>query len=403
MLEWLWHFFSGWVEIAVDSTCRSTLADLLWRLEIPFWHEKRKADTLRVRIPFHSYPVFSAQAEENCFCFTVNGQGGWPVVLRFCRCRPGILLGFCLLLFWCLYSQNLIWDIEIDGCVTLDPSEVEKILTEAGCGVGDFVPVIDFDLLHARIKADNPDIAWMSVYMNGTTAEVQLRETKHPENRSHPPGTYANVVAAEAGEIVSVQVFEGEAVVKTGDVVMPGELLISGVVSMKNEGQSRTEYAAGEVLAEVAVPLSLEVSCVKEKKVYTGREKTKKSIKIFKKSINLFANTGIPYATYDTIDKMEEVCLFGRFQIPVTIYSTVCREYEMVEEKRSSKEAVEEAVKKLREETEKAIGSGEMLRRTVTTSVSEDGSCRIDSLLYVLRDIASTEEFTVHDSPENTP
>ncbi|MBR4962206.1 MAG: sporulation protein YqfD, partial [Clostridia bacterium] len=250
--------------------------------------------------------------------------------------------------------------------------------------------------------AENPDIAWLSVYMRGTTAEVQLRETRHPEDYAKPADTYANVVAAEAGEIISVQVFEGEAMVVPGDVVLPGELLISGVVSMKKEGESRLEYAAGEVYAETVVPISVEVSRSQEKKVYTGREKVKKSIKIFKKTINLSGNTGIPYATYDTIDKMEEVCLFDRFRLPLVLYSVRYREYETVEKELSPDEAAEEAMRRLKEETERALGTGELLYRRVTTAADEEGTCRIESLLYILRDIAVTEEFHVRTSPGST-
>lgn len=403
MLEHLRHFFSGWVTVSTDSVCRSALAGLLWEAEIPFWHEKTAAGKVTVRIPWKDCPLFEETAVSAGLCFEIDAKGGLPVVLAFCRSRPGIPIGMILLLIWCLYSQNLIWRIEIEGCQNLPEAEVEAILTEAGCGVGDFVPLIDFDALHANLKAENPDIAWISVYMNGTTAEVQLRETRHGTDLSHPPEIKANVTASEAGEIVSVNVFEGQAVVKTGDVVLPGELLISGVVPMKTDEESRTEYAAGEVYAIVACPVSVEVSLQKKTKVYTGREKTKKSVKIFKKSINLFANTGIPYATYDTIDKMEEVCLPGGYPLPVVLYSTVYREYEIIEETRTPEEAAAEAMKQLREKTEEAIGTGEMLSRTVTTAVNEDGTYRIDCLLYILRDIASTAEFTVRpgeDQPQ---
>ncbi len=395
MLDWLWYFLSGWSEITVDAACRGVLINLLWQLEIPFWREKSGGNAVRVRIRRKDLECFTMRAEAEGLCFCISGNGGLPVILTFCRRRPGLAVGGVFLLAWCLYSQNLIWHLTINGCETMEEREVEAILTEAGCGVGEYYPAIDFDALHASLKAQNPDIAWISVYMNGTTAEVQLRETRYPADLSHPENTYANVVAAEAGEIVSVRVYEGEAAVAERDVVTAGELLISGIVPMKEEGQSRPEYAAGEVLAVVACPISVEVSLNREKTVFTGRETVKKSVKFFKNTINLFGNTGIPYATYDTIDMMEEVCLFDRFSVPVTIFSTVIRETETIRETITPEEAVAEAMIRLRKEMDEAIGTGEMLSRTVTTELSEDGTYRIDCLLYLLRDIAATEEFTV--------
>jgi len=395
MFEWIWRFLTGWVEIGVHPSCRTLLADLLWQKEIPFWREREADGKLYVRISVKDLPLLEGAACDRALCYEVEAQNGLPVILAFCRRRPGLWVGGLLLLAWCLYSQNLIWDIRIDGCETMSEAEVEAILTEAGCGVGDFYPGIDFDLLHADIRAENPDIAWLSVYMHGTVAEVQMREKKKGETTEHEEGCYANVVASEAGEIVSVRVFEGQAVVAAGDVVMPGELLISGVVPMKTDTENRPEYASGSVMAQVACPITVEVSPEREKKVYTGREKTEKSVKIFKNTINLFANTGIPYATYDTIDMMEEVCLFDRIPIPVVLYSTVYREYEWQKETITPETAAAEAMMQLRKEMDEAIGAGEMLSRTVTAGFSEEGTYRIDCLLYLLRDIAVTEEFSV--------
>ena len=66
----------------------------------------------------------------------------------------------------------------------------------------------------------------------------------------------------------------------------------------------------------------------------------------------------------------------------------------------SLREAAAEAMMRLRAEMDKAIGTGEMLSRTVTAAMTEDGKYRIDCLLYVLRNIAVTEEFTVTDEAD---
>ena len=92
---------------------------------------------------------------------------------------------------------------------------------------------------------------------------------------------------------------------------------------------------------------------------------------------------------------MEEVCFFGRWSVPVFLYATVYRELEPREITQTPEEAAAEAMKRLREEMDQAIGAGEMLSRTVTTAVTEEGTYRINCLLYVLRNIAVTEEFTV--------
>ncbi len=395
MPEFFYRFFVGWVEIVVSPDCRSAVASLLWDCETPFWHEYTDKTGLHFRLYHRDFAAFSTYADECCISYCQYARGGLPVVLHIARRRPALALGMLGCLVWWLWSQGMVWDIQVSGLQNLSEKHIKEVLASYGCGIGDRYGNIDFDQLHTTIRAEQPDIAWLSVYMNGTTAEVQLREKRNSEDVYHTPGTYSNVVATEAGEVLSIRVFEGQAAVVPGQVVLPGELLISGVVPMKEEGQVRTEYAAGEVIARVVRPITVEIPPEKEKKVYTGRSTTKKSVKFFKKTINLFRNTGIPYATCDTIDMMEEVCLFGRYKIPVTICSTAYRETTTVAETLSPEEAVMEAERKLREETDRALGAGEMLSRTMSTGFDADGVYRIRCLLYLEKDIGTTAEFTI--------
>jgi len=394
MFDWLWRYFCGWQSFCVAVGCRSILMDLLWQEEIPFWHERKRGDSVSVRISRSHVQKLEEAALARCMPYTMLKRGGFSELVKFCRKRPGIPAGLVLLCLWCLYSQNLIWNIEVEGCENLSETYIEEILTAYGCGVGEFYPAIDFDALHSNISAWEPEIAWLSVYMHGTTAEVQLRETKPADPYKKPEGVYANVVAAEAGEVVIAEVEEGQATVRKGDIVLPGDMLISGVVPMRKEGQTRLEYAKGTVLAKVACPITVEVTRKRLEKSYTGREKTEKSVKIFKNTINLFANTGIPYTTYDTINKMEQVCLFETWSIPVTVCTTVYREYEMLATEVSPERAAEEALMEMRQKMDASIGTGELLSQSVTVTTTEEGNCRIDCLLYLLRDIAVTEEFT---------
>lgn len=399
MLEWLWHMLMSWVEIVVPSSCFGELLSLLWNEDIRFWHERDTGEHTSIRIA--QKDLYRLQEACGCIPVTMGKVGGVPVFVRFCLARPGLTLGTVVLVLWCLYAEHLIWRVEIDGCDTLSETEVQAILAEHGCGIGDYIPMIDCDALHATVKAKHPEIAWLSVFLHGNTAEVQLRETKFSEIEKHPTGTYANVVAAEVGEIIRVHAYEGEPVVSAGDVVMPGELLISGVVSMKNEGQSRLEYAAGEVFAKIARPISISVTQTKEKTVYTGRQSVRSRITILGKSYQLYRNTDIPYAEFDTVETIENVRLFGRVAIPVTISSTIFCETETITEKCTSEEAVAEAMKQLRWKMDTALEKGELLEQTVTTVLEEDGTYRIDCLLYILQDIAKTEEFTVQEVPKN--
>lgn len=394
MWEWIILFFAGAVRVRIPVCLRTTVMDWLFCAEIRPYRERPWRRSLSFVLRRCDFARFVSAAEACGWDYGNDRLTGLPAILGFLRKRPGIAAGFAVLFFWCLLSQNFIWRVEIEGNKTTSDAEITALLSELGCGVGDWIPGIDYDWVHANFRARSESIAWLSVYQNGTVAEVQVRESKRPPQKHDGgrSGVYANVVAAAGGEIVLAEVFDGEAAVQIGDVVLPGEVLISGVCQMRHENQYRLTYARGRVLARVACPLSVEIAREREVKRYTGRTRTDISLKIFKKEINLFKTTGNPYTSCDTISTMEEVCLWNRYAIPVWITRTMYREYETVTETVDIQKAADEAMAELRRQIEMATADGELVSQTVTITAMED-TYRLDCLLYCEKDIAKTAEF----------
>ncbi len=402
MFKRLSGFLLGYVVLLFPPAMGQKVMDLLFSLGMEFYGERRRRDgSIRLCLPAgYLKTLREASAAWEGTGVTVSDVRGVPVLLRYLMKRPGLTLGILLLLVWCYVSQRIVWDIRIEGNTTTPDREIVELLTDLGCGYGAWFPSIDFDDLHARALTMTDKIGWLSVYMNGTVAEVQVRELVKPDRVTHGEGVYANVVAAEDGVIESVRAAEGQAAVKAGDIVRRGDVVISGVMERKDmnlpEGGVRFEYAAGEVLARTVRHFSVEISLIREEKVYTGAEKREKRIKIFGKPVKLFENTGITYTKYDKIDKMERLSLFGICDLPLWVEETIYREYTYETVEITPEEAAAEGLRELRYLTDEAVEGGELAEKTVTTSMA-DGVYRIDCLLYVVRDIAETEEFTVPD------
>lgn len=396
MLRRLRNYLCGWREVKIDAECRSVAFDLIYKNELTFFSERMGSDgSVCFIMRERECRQFFVLAESTEITYESSPVRGLPVTIDFLRRRPMIPLVLLLSTVWLLYSENLVWDIRVEGNEKTPTEEIIAYLDELGFGVGTYYPAVNFNQLHASYVAGQDDIAWLSVYMHGTVAEVQVKE-KYKDERVKPgENTYANVVATEAGMVESVAVYEGQAAVKAGDIVVPGQVLISGVVELKNGG-GRYEYAAGEVICKTADVVHVEIPLEVEKKVYTGQEKTKKSVKFFKKSINLFIKGGIEYTTCDKIDMMEQVCPFGLTSLPVWVSTTVYKEYEIVTETVSPETAAEDALRELNRLIKEKTAGGELTSRTVTTSF-EGGVYVIDCLIYILRDNGTTVEFTVSD------
>lgn len=389
-MEW---FLRGWRSLTFPAESAAEAFDRILRAGIAFRKQKRNRDgSITVRMTERDAEFFCGIAGE--IGYGITPVRGLPVAAAFLKLRPGILVGLILTLVWLWYSSHLIWNVQISGNSKTSSEDIIMQLAELGCGVGDCYTKIDFNDVHARFLAQQNDIAWLSVYMNGTVAEVQVREL-WPDERNLPQnGVYADIVAERAGVVEEVHVVNGSAAVKAGDVVVPGQVLISGVTELK-DGELLYEYAEGEVICRTFSVIRSEAVTERDSKRYTGREKTEFSVKIFKKTLNLFTKGGIEAATCDKINMMEQVCPFGTLPLPVWIFRTVYREYELVRETIPADDAAAEAMLemsgKIKDETEDA----ELVSKEVKTSF-EDGVYRISCLLYLRRDNGRTEEFRLY-------
>ncbi|MGN1410873.1 MAG: sporulation protein YqfD [Eubacteriales bacterium] len=397
MLKGLRQFFCGWRDVTVSAECAAEVFDIMYKNGIAFEREKRlDSGGISFTVRESGWKILSSEAEKRCICLNFSSVHGLPQALNFMKKRPMLPAGFLVFLIWMSYSSKIIWDIKIEGNTKTDSAEIISLLDELGCGIGDYYPKINFNQLHADYAAKQHDIAWLSVFMNGTVAEVQVRELYADTREKHPLGTYANVVAGCDGIVEDINVFEGQACVVRGQLVRKGQVLISGVVEGK-DGEFRYEYAAGEVKCKTSDSVSEKVSLIQQKKVYTGREKTKYSIKIFKNSINLFIKGGIEYSVYDKIDMIEKLCPFGLCEVPVWINKTVYREYELVDEEISADDAGERAMTSLNEKI-RALTSDAELEYKEMRSGFVDGEYTLECMLYLSRDIGVTREFTVGEN-----
>ena len=325
--------------------------------------------------------------------YSVSELKGFPKVLKFLLHRPGIALGIVLIFVLSYFSARVIWGFDVVGNVTVPDEEILMLLDDLGCGYGDYIPTMDLDRIHAQYLATSDNISWISVNLKGNFATVEVIETKKGAADQGADGVYANIVATEDAEIYLVKCEAGVPAVDIGKVVRKGELLISGIIGVK-EDRVRYEYAKGEVLAYVPRTIEVKVPFEREKKVFTGEKKTEKSVKIFKKFINLFSKGGIEYTVYDKIVDERQISLFGKFPLPVWTRDVTYKEYEYVPEIASSAETVAYAAEELKVRLDDILADSELISNKVSYEVTEkEFIIRYDMLC--LTDIGRVSEFTV--------
>lgn len=297
-------------------------------------------------------------------------RGGLPIWLHRYRMRAGLLLGGLASIFLLYSLLGVVWDIRIYGNSAVSEAEIREQLRACGLQEGSSLrgEGIDCRELENRLLRASPDISWVSVNLRGTVANVQVRERQVGQSALSPEDV--NLVAACDGIISSVRLLTGEVVVKPGQEVRRGELLISGVRDSKAHGYS-VVGARGEVMAQTEHTEIVRIPLQEEQKVYTGEEKCEKSIIFFKKSIKFSKNTGIIGGSCDTIYRIEPWVLPSGAKLPVGYAITRYLPYTMQTVERTQAESYAMALAQMERILQERADGALLLHKTLSVSYSE--------------------------------
>ena len=118
-------------------------------------------------------------------------------------------------------------------------------------------------------------------------------------------------MSSKTAQIAETEVYAGQKMVKLGDVVYEGDLLVSGVVESA-DGKTTYHHASAKILAQTNFTKEFSVALNQEEKNYTGKEKKRYRIDICGKKLPLFIATSIS-APHDSKKEMDtQMCIRDR-------------------------------------------------------------------------------------------
>lgn len=230
--------------------------------------------------------------------------------------RPLLVLGAAMLFVMMTVLPKRVWFLRFEGNEAVSAAELTAAAEESGLYFFASVPDIKSEEVKNRMVNLVPELAWVGVQFEGGIATVTVREQEAiPEMRDRT--TPANVVAARAGIITSMNVFGGQAMCKVGQAVMEGELLVAGYVDC----QTHTQVTQAD--AEIYAMTQREITAICPGgwagKGEPGDTRTSISLILGRKRINLWGNSGILPVTYDKITVIKPLTLPGGYVLPVKL------------------------------------------------------------------------------------
>lgn len=221
-----------------------------------------------------------------------------------------------------LLSSLFVWDIEICGGESLSRGRILRALADAGVERGCFWPALSADLVRSRALAELPELAWLTVNVNGSRAVVLV------EPRAEKPEIYreseaCSLAASHSGIVRRVSVLNGRALVQPGQAVQEGEILIGGGLDSIT-GPARFVRARGEILADTWYELTAVCPPPARGKGPAAGKRRRLALKIGNRCIFFCGKSRKTLDGYDTIVHEYNLGLRGLFALPASLLCETC-------------------------------------------------------------------------------
>lgn len=286
--------------------------------------------------------------------------------LVFLRRRFGIPIGLVLAIILSIVMYRFVWRVEIQGAGPYQ-GDIAIFLREEGLGVGTPKSGVDAAQLVRKLNHRYPKVAWFNAYVHDITLVVDCTlGVLPPDTPSPEPG---DLLATRDGVVSLIQVHAGTAMVKPGDVVREGQVLIAGSERSSDE-TLRPVHARGTVLARCWVSRSVNLPLTQTQSVETGREL--ETVTLMTPWITWPVEPQTPdFLAYDT--QRSETPLVGSF-FPCWVRRDLYREVAMEYVARDAAEVRAEAEKAALQKLAEALGSNEIVDKWVDYCMIENDS-----------------------------
>ncbi len=213
------YYILGYATISVEGYFIERFINICISKNILLWNMKRKKSSfLFANIAIKDFKKIRQIAKTTKCHVKIEKKKGLPFILHKYKKRKifvGLLIAITLIIFG---LSNFIWNIEITGENSISKEELLNELNEYGLKTGILKTKVNTKEIINNIRLNRDDIAWIGMKIKGTNIIVEIVEAdKKPDIIDE--NEYCNIVSNKEGIITKINVQNGTALVKVGDIV----------------------------------------------------------------------------------------------------------------------------------------------------------------------------------------
>ena len=221
-------FIKGYVVIEVSGNYCERFLNLACKSGISVKNIKTtENEKVLMKIYIKDFFKIRSVARKSSCKVSIHKKDGLAVKTNKYRKRNTFVLGVILSVLLIFYLSNCILSVEISGNQKISTEVLKASLKEKGVKLFAGNNIKGKEIAN-EILNENPLISWAGVTVDGNKVIVEIVEKEKLPEIYNPEEKY-NIVATTDGIISSYYLKKGFPVVKKGDTVKKGQLLVSGV------------------------------------------------------------------------------------------------------------------------------------------------------------------------------
>lgn len=285
------RFLRGYLRIRVWGYSPERFMNLCCNHNILLWDiEKCSEDSYHMNISLNGYFQIRPFVRKTGTKVAVLSKFGLPFFIPHLKLHSFFLIGIVgtfLFLFW---TTGYVWKIEMTGNNELQTKELMDFLEEKDIKIGSKKNIVQVEELEKAIRTEFPNITWTSVQLEGTKLWIQIKENDKILTVEEKTKKASDLVAEKDGIVTSIITRNGVPMVKAGDEVKAGDILVSGRVPIYNDAGEVINYQLYAADADVYLECSYQFQATMPISYilhdYTGKEYKSIYLKLFDKEIS---------------------------------------------------------------------------------------------------------------------
>lgn len=340
----LLKFLGGYLLVELTGYAPERFLNLCSNHDILIWDLGKTEDGYRFRVSVRAFYSLKPYLAKTGTRIRILERSGLPFFMHRYRKRKLFFAGGFLAALLLFFLSCFIWNVDIAGNSAVTDDMILAFLEEEQCGSGQWKSRIDCEQLETDLRNKFNNIIWASVRISGTKMTIDIKENliqNRQEDNIVDTYTASDLIADKAGVVDSIVTRNGTPLVREGDVVEAGTILVSGRIDINNDAGEVIGYqycnADADVMLRTDYAYEDQIAVEHQVQSRTGEVEKRYAFEVFGRRFDLsFGN--IPYEHYGKTTQYRQFRFTDTFYLPLYWYCDTYAEYEPIPQRYTEEE-----------------------------------------------------------------